>query len=202
LSFSGQRAQSFIDPLMGKTATFILDSRQANLEFAKAVVALLAKAETPCTVFDLDAFYSSNADLIFKPLTGELANSTFIRIPEPGSDIEGEIARLFDVRPPVIIIDSLNSLYHLLSIEDGSARSRKLNFAVASLSYLARTNAKAVVLTMYRREGLQGSVSGRSISRLSDVTASVEVRGPELQVVCERGTAWAGGRFSIRSPSG
>lgn len=201
MSFSAQRAQSFFDPLMGKTATFILESRLANLEFARTIVALLAKAETPSVVFDLDAFYSSNADRIFKPLTGDLAHSTVIRIPEPGSDVEVEFARLFEVRPPVVIIDSLNSLYHLLSVEDGSARSRKLNFAVASLSYLARTNAKAVVLTMYRREGLQGSGSGRSISNLSDVTASVEVRGPELQVVCERGTAWAGGRFSIRSPS-
>jgi hypothetical protein len=187
---------------MGRTTTFVLESRQANLEFARTIVALLAKAETPCAVFDLDAFYSSNADRIFKPLTGDVAHSTVIRVPEPGSEVEGELARLFEVRPPVLIIDSLNSLYHLLSVEDGSARSRKLNFAVASLSYLARTNAKAVVLTMYRREGLQGSGSGRSISSLSDVTASVEVRGPELQVVCERGTAWAGGRFSTRSPSG
>ncbi len=187
---------------MGRTATFVLESRQANLEFARTIVALLARAETPCAVFDLDAFYSSNADRIFKPLTGDAARSTVIQVPEPGSDVEGELARLFEVRPPVVIIDSLNSLYHLLSVEDGSARSRKLNFAVASLSYLARTNAKAVVLTMYRREGIQGSGGGRSISSLSDVTASVEVRGPELQVVCERGTAWPGGRFSIRSPSG
>ncbi|HLQ06793.1 MAG TPA: hypothetical protein VK126_03485 [Nitrososphaerales archaeon] len=201
MSLSGQRAQSFFDPLMGKTATFVVESRQANLEFARTIVALLAKAETPCAVFDLDAFYSSNADRIFKPLTGDVAHSTVIRVPEPASDVEGELARLFEVRPPVVIIDSLNSLYHLLSIEDGSARSRKLNFAVASLSYLARTNAKAVVLTMYRREALLGSGSGRSISSLSDVTASVEVRGPELRVVCERGTAWAGGRFSTRSPS-
>ena len=186
---------------MGKTATFILESRQANLVFAKTLVALLAKAQTPCAVFDLDAFYSSNADRIFKPLTREVAHSTIIRIPGPGSDVESEFARLFEVRSPVVIIDSLNSLYHLLSVEDGSARSRKLNFAVASLSYLARTNAKAVVLTMYRREGLWGSGSGRSISKLSDVTASVEVIGPELHFVCEHGTAWAGGRFSIRSPS-
>ncbi|HEY6283923.1 MAG TPA: hypothetical protein VIW22_08370 [Nitrososphaerales archaeon] len=202
MSLSGQRAQSFFDPLMGRTATFVLESRQDNLEFARTIVALLAKAETPCAVFDLDAFYSSNADRIFKPMTGDTAHSTVIRVPEPGSDVESEFARLFEVQPPVVIIDSLNSLYHLLSVEDGNARSRKLNFAVASLSFLARTNAKAVVLTMYRREGLQGSGSGRSISSLSDVTASVEVRGPELHVVCERGTAWAGGRLSIRSPSG
>jgi hypothetical protein len=187
---------------MGKTATFVLESRRANLEFARAVVALLAKAEAPCAVFDLDAFYSSNADRIFKQLTGETARSSIIRIPAPGSDVEGEFAGLFEVQPPVVIIDSLNSFYHLLSVDEGSARSRKLNFAVASLSYLAKTNAKAVVLSMYRREGLQGSGSGRSISSLSDVTASVEVIGPELQVVCERGTAWAGGRYSIRSPSG
>jgi hypothetical protein len=187
---------------MGRTATFILESREANLEFARTIVALLGKAETPCAVFDLDAFYSSNADLIFKPLPEDVAHSTIIRVPRPGSVVEDEFARLFDVRPRVVIVDSLNSFYHLLSMEDGSSRSRKLNFAVAALSYLARTNAKSVVLSMYRREGLQGSGGGRSISNLSDVTASVDVRGPELQIRCERGSAWAGGIFSIRSPSG
>jgi hypothetical protein len=51
---------------------------------------------------------------------------------------------------------------------------------------------------MYRREGFGRPRSGRSISRLSDVAASVEVHGSELSVRCERGTAWPGGRFSIR----
>jgi hypothetical protein len=186
---------------MGRTTTFILESRQANLEFARTIVALLAKADTPCAVFDLDAFYSSNADLVFKSLSEQVAHSTVVRVPRPGSNVEDEFAGLFDVRPPVVIVDSLNSLFHLLSVDDGSSRSRKLNFAVAALSYLARTNAKAVVLSMYRREGIQGSGGGRSISNLSDTTASVEVKGPELKIRCERGYAWAGGMFSTHSPS-
>ncbi len=198
MSFSGWLAKSFFSPLAGKTATFLLDGRQANIEFARAVVGFLAGDD--CAILDLDAFYSSNADLILASLTAASASSTVIRVPEPGSDIDGELSRLFGARQKVIIIDSLNSLYHLLSQEDWSSRSRKLMFAVASLSYFARTNGKAVILTMYRREGFTRSGTGRSISGLSDLTAAVDVRGDELIVRSERGSAWPGGRFSMRSP--
>ncbi len=177
----------------------MLDGRQANLEFAHTIVGLSARAGESCTILDLDALYSSNADVVLSSLSGASAESTFIRVPEPGADIENELARLFEAEQKVFIVDSLNSLYHLVSQDDGSSRSRKLAFAVAGLSYLARTNSKAVILTMYRRERFTRSGTGRSISTLSDVTASVEIRGRDLTVKVERGQAWPGGRFSSRT---
>jgi hypothetical protein len=199
MSFSKQ-THSFFDPLVGKTTTFLLEGRQANLVFARTAVALMAQSGYDCAILDLDALYSSNSDKILASLSGEAAKSTTVRVPEPGSDIEEEFSELFNVKPKIIIVDSLNSFYHLLSIEDGSSRSRKLTFAVAGLSYVAKTNAKAIIFTMYVREGLARPGRGRSISGLSDLTASVEVRGPELTVRSERGLAWPGGRLSIRSP--
>jgi hypothetical protein len=200
MSFSEQRAESFFGPLIGRTTTFLLEGRQTNLEFARTITGFLAQTNDACTIMDLDAFYSSNADRILLPLNQESAKSTTIRVPEPGSDIEVEFSRLFEAQQKLVVIDSLNSLYHLISMEDGSSRTRKLTFAVASLSYFARTNGKAVILMMYRREGFNRTGTGRSISSLSDVTASVEIRGQELTVRVERGHAWPGGSFLTRIP--
>jgi hypothetical protein len=200
MSFGGQQPQSFFGPLKGKSATFLLEGRRANLDFARALMGLLAEAGSACAILDLDALYSSNADTIFDRLSRASAEASTIIVPEPGADIETELARLFGSTQRAIVIDSLNSLYHLISREDGSSRSRKLAFAVAALSYLARTNDTAVVLTMYRREGFMRYGTGRSISALSEITASVDVRGTELVIRTERGQAWPGGRYSTRIP--
>ncbi len=178
----------------------MVEDRQANLAFARTAVALLGQVGRACDVFDLDAFYSSNSDSIFPRHEAAVAPASTIRVPEPGADIEAEFSAVFGSQQKVVIIDSLNSFYHLISLEDGSSRGRKLAFAVASLSYFARTNAKTVIFTMYRREGFIHGGSRRSISGLSDMTASVDVRRDEVTIRGERGVAWPGGSLSIRIP--
>ena len=200
MSLSAREAHSFFAPLRGRTATFLLEDRLANLDFARSVVNLLAETPDSAQILDLDALYASNADHIFRSL--DSPSAVTLRVPEPGADIEEELAAMFEGNQGIIIIDSLNSFYHLISQEDGSSRSRKLNFAIAALAYLARTNVKAVLLSMYKREGFGRWETGRSISTLSDITASVDTRGQELLVRTERGPGWAGGVFSTRIPSG
>jgi len=200
MSLGAREAQSFFAPLWGKTATFLLEDRLANLDFARCVISLLAQSPDAAEILDLDAFYASNADHIFRSL-GSPATVT-LRVPAPGADIEEELAAIFGGDQRVVIVDSLNSLYHLISQEDGSSRSRKLNFAIAALACLARTGAKAVLFSMYRRKGFTRWGTGRSISDLSDITASVDTRRQELLVRAERGPSWEGGAFSIRIPSG
>ena len=198
MSFSGDQAQSFFTPLWGRTATFLLDERESNLQFARTIVALAGCIGEACSILDLDALYSADANATFsRPADSE---ATRILLPPPGAEVEVEFPKLFEAQQRVIIVDSLNSLYHLLSQADARSRSRKLTFAVESLSYLARKNNKAAVLTMYRREwsGRQGR--SRPISRLSDITAEVEIGNGELSVRSERGSAWSGGRFSTRIP--
>ena len=199
MSLGAREAQSFFAPLRGRTATFLLEDRLANLDFARSVINLLAQTSDAAEILDLDAFYASNADRIFRSL-GSAATVT-LRVPEPGANIEEELASMFEGNQGVLIIDSLNSFYHLISQEDGSSRSRKLNFAIAALAYLARTNAKAVLLSMYRREGFTHWGTARSISNLSEITASVSTRRQELLIKAERGHGWEGGAFSTRIPS-
>lgn len=199
LSFSAGQAESFLGPIIGKTATFLVAGREANLAFARAAIALVTGTSRTCAVLDLDALYSSNADTILGPLPSTSIRSATFTVPDPESKVEQELPRFLSSDAGVIIIDSFNTLYHLLSYGDGSSRGRKLSFAVATMSYLARTSGKAVILVMYRRGGSwrQGT---KSISDLSDVTAAVRVQDSELSVTCERGKAWPERRFSIRIP--
>jgi hypothetical protein len=199
MSFSGD-AQSFFGPLAGKTVTLLVPGRSADLAFGRAAISLLARSGDACAVLDLDALYSSNSDKVFSGLPAEWKKErATIRVPEPDSRIEAELPGAFAAEANVLIVDSLNTLNHLLAADDGSSRSRKLSFTVAGLSYIARTEKKVVLFTMYRREGF-GRLGIRSISGLSDVTASVGVRGSELSFSCERGVAWPGGTTSIRIP--
>ena len=200
MSLSEDEPRLFLGPLTGKTTTFMLEGRQANLGFAAMVMGLVSRAGRSCAVFDLDAFYSSNADRVMARLDPAGARSMIMRIPEPGSDVELELSKLFETGQDVLVVDSLNTLYHLTSLEDGASRNRKLAFALASLSYFARAGRKAVILSMYRREGLFQAGTGRPISSLSDSTASVEVGDGEVNVTVERGSVWPGGAFLSRSP--
>ena len=201
MSLSGDDPRLFLEPLTGRTTTFMFDGRQANLDFARMAMGILSLAREPCAILDLDAFYSSNSVPVFSSMDTGTARSTIIRIPGPGSDVELELSRLFEAPQRFVIIDSLNTLYHLISLEDGSSRGRRLAFALASLSYLARTNEKAVILSMYWREGIFWAGTTRSISALSDSTVSVEVRDGILKIRTERGPSWPGGTFSSRIPS-
>jgi hypothetical protein len=197
MSFGAQQAHSFLGPLKGKTVTFLVESRRANLLFARSIVSLTAMTRSGCAIFDIDAFYSSNSNEILSVLPPNAANMTRVYVLEAGSSVETELPRLFTAESGVFIVDSLNTLYHLFSSSGVSSRSRKLAFVVASLSYLARTSGNAVLFTMYRREKTMRTGGSRSISDLSDTTISVEATDSRLLMKCERGTAWPERWFSL-----
>jgi hypothetical protein len=201
MSLGRQHVHPLLALLTGRTTTFLMEDRQTNLEFARTIMGILSQTGDGSAIIDLDAFYSSNSDQIFRLLDPPATKASSIRVPEPGAEIERELSALFGVQQNTIIIDSLNSLYHLISPENTSLRGRKLTLAIASLSYFARTNARAVLLTMYRREGFTHGGTSRSISSISDATMSVDIIGQELTLRSERGSVWSGGKFSIRIPS-
>ncbi len=187
-----------MSPLRGRTAIFLVEGRRENLDFARGVVSVLCRGGTRCTVMDVDALYSSNSDYVFASLSAEEADSVEMLVPEPDSELESGFARLLGSHPgSTLIIDSLNSLYHLMSTGRTGSRNRNVGFIMAFLSFMARTDGRAVLLTMYRRERGVRLVPGKSISDLSDLTASVRVGEGVLGLKCERGSAWPGGEFSV-----
>lgn len=199
MSFSEEKGGALLSSLPGKTTTFVVDGRDANVLLARTLVGSVASGGRSCVVLDLDALYSSHADLVFGGLADGSGRLT-VRVPAPGSDIEAELASLFRSREQAVVIDSLNSLYHLVSTEDGRSRGRKLMFVFSSLSQFAKANGVAVIFTMYRREGSAKPGRGRSMAGLSDATASVGIRDGTVEMRVEKGSAWPGRVFFSRIP--
>jgi hypothetical protein len=81
LSLSAGQAESFIGPILGKTATFLVAGREANLAFARTALALVTSTARSCAVLDLDALYSSNADAILGSLPGDSIRSAAFTVP-------------------------------------------------------------------------------------------------------------------------
>lgn len=183
-------------PLRSKTTAFKVDGRKANLALARALLWCASVNREPCTVLDIDALYSSNSGSLFGWLPPGFSKTVEITVPEPGSNLDSEIASLTgSARTGVTIIDSLNSLYHMLAAWDRRAGTRKVSLIIAFLSYLARANRGATMFTLYRREN--PSRTGGSISELADVTVSVQLHGSKIRFECDRGMAWSGGVFSL-----
>jgi hypothetical protein len=201
MSFSAKQGDPLLGPLYGHTATFLVDSRRTNLALARVLVSTLARNRVPCAVLDIDALYSSNSDYIFSSIPEDEARTSELLVPDPGASIEAGMADLLGTGPAdALIIDSLNSLYHLLSGGERGSRNMNLGFAVALLSYMARTEKRTVLLTMYERERAARFGRRRSISDLSDLTISARMQGGDLALICERGTAWSGRGLSVSIP--
>lgn len=201
MSLSAQRSRSFVDPLLGRTATLVVDGRRTNLAFARSALFHLAREQRSCVVLDIDALYASNSDFIFTPLTDAQAQGTEVIVPGPDADMEDAILNVFGSgSEKMIIIDSLNTLFHLLSTGGRSSRGRKLSFAMACLSYVAKVEKKAVLFTMYQRERASQFGRSKNISDLSDLTISASLTGTTLALKCTRGSAWPGGEFSLPTP--
>jgi hypothetical protein len=201
MSFSARLEDLFIDPLFGYTTTFLVGERLTNLAFARSILSILAWKRRPCTVLDIDALYSSNSDYVFELLSEAEARSIEIVVPKPGSCTATEIADLLGSSPDrTLIIDSLNSLYHLLSTDGRSSKNRNLAFILSIFSSTARTENKAVFLTMYQREKSINLRREKSISHLSDFTVAVIAKRGALSLKCERGSPWPGGGLVIPIP--
>jgi hypothetical protein len=192
------RGGPFTFPCYGHTTTFLLEAKKTNLAFARAILHHLSLNGHQCKVLDIDALYSSNSDYVFGPLSERQARAVEILVPDPESDLESSITGLLASRSgKTIIIDSLNSLYHLISTGGSSLRGRKLAFIMACFSYIARTESKAVLTTMYQRERTTHFSGRRQISDLSDHTVFAELRGNALTLKYDRGYSRPGDIFSL-----
>ncbi len=201
MSFSGRPADLFLGPLCGRTTAFLVDARETNLAFARSLLYNLARTRRPCIVLDIDAFYSSNADFILAPLAEENAAFADFFIPDPDSDIESEVVHLLQAAPAkTLIVDSLNSLYHLLSDRSRGLRTRSLAFLMDFLSYTVRSENRAAFFTTYQRERPSRFAKRASITDLADVTVSATLTERTLLLKCERGHAWPGRSFRLPIP--
>jgi hypothetical protein len=166
----------------------MVDERRTNVTFARAILHYLTRNGCRCIVLDIDTLYSSNSDYILSPMSERQARAVEVLVPDPECDLEFDITNLVSSEPDkTIIIDSLNSMYHLLAARGQSYRGRKLAFIMACFSYLARAEKKAVIITMYRRENITRLDRGRQMSGLSDQLFLVDPGDQTLVLRCDRG---------------
>jgi hypothetical protein len=171
VSLRAQKIYGF-DSLFGHTVTFLVDGRRTNLALAKSMLSHLVKRSQSCIVLDVDALYASNSDYIFGPLSDDDVQRIELLVPEAGSNLRDEIGQLLGIDAQrVLVIDSLNSVFHLLPAERHGSRNRGLAFVLSLLSYLARVEGRTTFLTMYQRGA--GSGGKNPISELSDLTINV-----------------------------
>ncbi|MDV3292929.1 MAG: hypothetical protein LYZ70_01505 [Nitrososphaerales archaeon] len=198
MSFGGQQTKSFLGPLEGKTTAFLVGDRVSNLRFAEAILPLMAGDELGCDLLDLDAFYSSNLNSIAARVSPHDMGNFEITIPGPGSDLESTLASLFqEGRGRTLVIDSVNSLYQLLSSPNPKSSSRKFTFLISALSVWARDNRRAVIASIYERRTTPRAKMSRTLADAFDAAVSVsrEARGMALR--CERGSTWRNGAFFL-----
>jgi len=198
MSLSDRRSRLFLEPLEGRTTAFRVEDRPSNLRFAAAITRILASAGVGCRLLDLDAFYSSNLDILTAGVPRERLAGFDITVPEPGSDMDTSLAALFlggDDRP--LLIDSVNSLYQLLSAHNPRAANRKFTFFVSALSNWSKANNKPVVATVYDRRPATRRRASRSLADAFDNSIAFSAKHDGLAFKCERGSAWRGGGFFL-----
>ena len=198
MSLSDRQSRPFLEPLAGKTTAFLLYDRPSNLRFATTIVRLLAGDRLGCRFLDLDAFYSSNLEALTAGLARESLAGFEMTVPEPGSDTEAALAGLFlgaDNR--VLLIDSANSLYQLLSARNPRAGSRKFGFLISALSNWARSNGGPALASIYDRRPPARRKASRSLADAFDNSVSLSAGDGGLAFRCERGSAWRGGTFFL-----
>jgi hypothetical protein len=179
----------------------VVDGRKTNLALARAILCRQAQSGLRCLVLDTNALYSSNSDYIFAPLSERQARTIEILVPDPGSDLESDIASLIASESgKTIVVDSLNSVYHLLASHGEGHEGRKAAFVLACLSYLAHVEMRTVIVTMYQRGSATHSGGGGRVSDLSDQRFLVEVRDDSLKLKCDRGYSATPSTLSIPIP--
>lgn len=204
MSFSAQQVRVFLGPLQGKVAVFLVPDRISNLALGQLFLSSLEAGGKTCTILDIDAFYASNSDLLAKSISGGLTENLWLYIPEVGTGAEDIVLHLLkERRSDVIIVDNLNSFFHLFSFDDRNSASRKFTFLMALLSYAAHSNNVSVLTTMYEREKPIPRRRDRSFSELGDVSLTVRHAGGRLTLRCDQCASWPDGTLSFPTlPSG
>jgi hypothetical protein len=197
LSFS-EKTAALLRPLVGKTTDFLLIDRASKLSLARAMLPHLAAMGDGCRILDLDAFYSSNIAEISKEVPHAAMKRIELIIPDVGSDIQHAIAGLFaDESDRTLVIDSTNTLHHLLASQKPKSSSREFAFVCAALSNWARANSRVVMANTYEREPPIRRRVAMPFSRFFDVAVSVSHRPGGLGLHCRRGNAWPGRAFFL-----
>jgi hypothetical protein len=194
-----RQAYAFLAPLKSKSSIFVVGSTEANLSLAHFIFNCLEVIDASAHVFDIDAFYGSNAIEVTRTSSPDFLENVSLSIPKNTTSIEywlvDELAQCSE--GDAILVHDLNTVYH--SIGDSRSALKRLSLIMALLSFLARTKRQIALSTLYERDRLvESRLRQRSLNKLGDLTISVKLLPKALSFECTRGKAWKGNSFSIR----
>ena len=202
MSLPTQReAEAFLTPLRAKSTVFLLDNRTTDLLFSRFLLSCLVRTRNEALVADINAFYSSNAQRIAPE--SDALQSISLSLPPPGFAVEPWLIDFLigAADAAVVVLDDLNTLYHLLSFDGSKRTGNRISFLMALTSFLARTRLQTIISKVYaRNRPIQNSRRGaRSLDRLGDLGVAVEYEASELTFTSKNGSGWrGGGTFSVR----
>ncbi len=197
---SPRQANTFFAPLKRKTTTFVVEEREVNLHLAQFIIGLASALNWRVLVLDTDAFYAANIISVSEKQSDNQKRGVFIRIPTNDLRLEEWLVDSILTKYELLIVDDMNSLYHLFGSLGKNSGSRKLHFIGRTLSYFARSENRTVILNLYKNimDSTPVGESSRSLAKYADLVASVRVQDSFIRFRCNQGRAWSNNFFSAR----
>src|SRR2546428_9313829 len=202
MSLPTQReAEAFLTPLRSRSTVFLLNDRETDLLCSRFRLGCFVRTRNEALAADFNTSYSSNAQTI-APGSDGLQNLS-LSLPPPGFAVEPWIVDFLigAADPAVVILDDLNTLYHLLSFDGSKRAGNRISFLIALTSFLARTRLQTIISKVYARNRpmQNGRRGARSLDRLGDLGVAVKYEASELTFTCKNRSVWRGdGTFSAR----
>jgi hypothetical protein len=192
-----RQGYSFLEPLRGKSAVFLIGDRKDNLIVSRFLLGCLTVLKVNATLFDTSCFYGVNIREITQGLSKEfLQQSTLVQFSDT-SDPEDSLSDIVTMDSSAILIDDLNAILHLLSSQSRRSGIHRLATFYRVLSHEAMMNKLFLLGSIYKSkpQTTASSRHKRSLADFADLQITVETEADELAFHCNKIVTWPTGGF-------
>jgi hypothetical protein len=194
-----RQAYAFLEPLRGKSAIFLVKSRNDHAAVSRFILDCLAASSIRVAVLDTSCFYGVNIRKLAGSLPGQfLQQSTLLQQSDDMND-EDALTDMVASDASAILMDDLNAALHLLSSQGQKSGIHRLSTFYHILSYSARINRLLVLGFVYKGDSgaLPARSTKRSLPKISDLQVTCEVRDGEIVFRCDGIGGWSIDGFRI-----
>jgi hypothetical protein len=187
-----RQAYAFLEPLRGRSAIFLIKSRESNVAISRFILGCLAVSRMRATVFDSSCFYSVNIRRLTSGLPKEFLQQSTLLVPTDDSGYEDSLTEMAASDASAVLVDDLNAVLHLLSAQSQKSGIHRLSTFFQILSYSARVNKLLVLGVAYRTESVTAPTKStkRSLPKISDLQIATDVGVDEIVFHCDAAKAW------------
>lgn len=194
-----RQAYAFLEPLRGKSAIFLIESRKADVTLSQFILGCLAVSKLRVTVLDTSCLYGTNIGMLTASLPKEfMQQGNLLHLPDDTGD-EDSLTEMVATEASAVLIDDLNAVLQLLSSRGNRFGIHRLSTFFHILSYNARMNKCFALGTVYKADysAFPTKSSRRSLPRISDLQVAVDSRPDEIIFRCKEIDAWPVDGFRV-----